>query len=53
MVLPDARMELRDALADLIAGRMSGNDFDEFYERVCLLSSDRAVEAIGEFADGL
>jgi hypothetical protein len=50
MVLPEARAELREALAALIAGRLSNEEFADVYERRCFGSLDRAI---GEFGWGL
>jgi hypothetical protein len=53
MVLLDARAELREALAALIAGQLSTDGFTEVYYRLCEGSPDRAVEAVGQFGWGL
>lgn len=53
MILPDARDKLRTALAALVDGKMSNDDFDDFYASECVGSEDRGVAEIGEFGWGL
>jgi len=53
MILPEARAELSGAVTELINGRMSNDEFDEVYYRLCVRSPDRTVVELGGFAWGL
>src|SRR5437660_2233241 len=52
MVLPDVRRRLRTALASLVNGQFTNDEFDEVYAK-WQDSDDQAVAAIAEFGYGL
>src|SRR5437867_3884507 len=52
MTLPAARTRLHEALARLVDGRMTNDEFDELYYAEWEGSSDRAVSAIAKFGWG-